>query len=501
MKMRRNSSFWLIWLLIFLGGAYASNAQPPDSLWSRTFGVPGILHDEICNAVWQTSDDGYVLAGYTNSFGAGSYDFWLVKTDAQGDSLWSRTFGGAGTDLCYAMQQTADGGYFLAGTTNSFGVGRHDFWLMKTDANGDSLWSRTFGGDLDDQCWAAKQTSDGGYILAGPWNATALACDIGLVKTDENGESEWIQIIGGPEYEICRSVEQTSDGGYILGGYRSTPFLTWEILLIKTDADGDTLWSRTYGWNELSTLCNVVCQTSDGGYILAGKLSFFNPFRGYGFLLRTDASGDSLWSRLFGRGGGFGGDEFNAVLLSPDGGFVAAGFLEGDIQASGDYWLVRTNASGDSLWSRTFAKDDPQYGLYGEVCTSLQRTSDGGYILAGFWGQGDFVSQPDFWLVKTGPESAADDLPLSRPFLPRLSLYPNPFNPRTTVSFSLPRTSEIELGVYDVLGRKVSQLAKGWFLPGKHTLYFDGRGLPSGTYFVRLEASGDATTQKLLLVK
>ena len=119
----------------------------PDSLWSRTFGGSS---SDYCYSVQQTTDGGYILGGYTQSFGESWGDFWLVKTDENGDSLWSRTFGRSYADRCYSVQQTTDGGYVLGGRTHLHGIDDVDFWLVKTDANGDSLWSRTFGGNNSD---------------------------------------------------------------------------------------------------------------------------------------------------------------------------------------------------------------------------------------------------------------------------------------------------------------------------------------------------------------
>ena len=139
--------------------------QAPDSLWSRTFGS-GESND-FCYSVQQNSDAGYILVGWTLSNGLGNYDFWLIMTDESGDSLWSRTYGGNQSEYCISVQQTTDAGYILLGRTSSFGAGSSDFWLVKIDENGDSLWSRTFGGTQGEYGYSVQQTTDGGYILGG----------------------------------------------------------------------------------------------------------------------------------------------------------------------------------------------------------------------------------------------------------------------------------------------------------------------------------------------
>ena len=173
----------------------------PDSLWSRTFGGG---NNEQCYSIIHTADGGYALAGYTESYGAGSYDMWLVKTDADGESLWSRTFGGARNDRCYSIIQTADGGFALAGGTLSFGAGDYDMWLVKTDSDGDSLWSRTFGGRNTDWCFSMIQTADGGYLLAGyTYSFDAVRSDMWLVKTDADGDFLWSRTLGEGGNEQC----------------------------------------------------------------------------------------------------------------------------------------------------------------------------------------------------------------------------------------------------------------------------------------------------------
>jgi hypothetical protein len=158
----------------------SGNAQ-----WNRTYGGTG---NDQAYALVQTSDGGYALAGRTNSFGAGQYDFWLVKTDYAGNMQWNKTYGGTSYDYAYSVVQTSDGGYALAGHTRSFGAGSTDFWLVKTDASGNAQWNKTYGGTEFDAAYALVETGDGGYALAGiTLSYGASNSDFWLVKTDENG--------------------------------------------------------------------------------------------------------------------------------------------------------------------------------------------------------------------------------------------------------------------------------------------------------------------------
>ncbi|MFH1009998.1 MAG: T9SS type A sorting domain-containing protein [bacterium] len=485
--MKRQKFTKGLWRVVLLMLPMAAFAQPPDSLWSRTFGGS---NGEACESVWQTSDGGYIMAGLTYSFGAGNSDFWLVKTNADGHGLWSRTFGGASYDYCFSVQQTPDGGYILAGYTESFGAGGTDFWLVKTNANGDSLWSRTFGGASNEQCRSFQQTSEGGYILAGyTYSFGSGLTDFYLVCTDANGNQLWSRTFGTGGYEECESVQQTSDGGYILGGL--TGVSSWDFWLVKTNANGDSVWSRTFGGSG-GDQCESVQQTSDGGYILGGMTTSFGAGVGDVWLVKTDANGNQLWSRTF---GGSYWDGCESILETPDGGYILGGFNDSFGSGNRDAWLIKVSAYGDSLWSRTFG------GYNVDACRSVQRTADGGYILGGStssYGSG----ADDFWLVKTGAESPAEPVSISLPV--EFSLYqnyPNPFNASTQIAYDLPKAGIVSLRVFDLLGREVGTLAGGMQPAGSHFVPFDGSGFASGVYLCRLQAGDFSATRKMVLLK
>jgi len=206
--------------------------------FARTYG--GTSGDRA-SSVQRTSDGGYIVAGYTYSFGAGGDDIFLIKTDANGNIIWAKTYGGTSYDYAYSVQQTSDGGYIVAGETNSFGAGLSDAFLIKTNASGNLQWAKTYGGTGYDYAYSVQRTSDGGYIVAGLTTSFgAGGYDVFLIKTDANGNIIWAKTYGGTSYDNAYSVQQTSDGGYIVAGLtNSLGAGSYDIFLIKTDANGD----------------------------------------------------------------------------------------------------------------------------------------------------------------------------------------------------------------------------------------------------------------------
>jgi hypothetical protein len=259
--------------------------------FAKTYG--GVILDDEAFSVQQTSDGGYIVAGYTNSFGAGGFDAFLVKTDANGNRIWAKTYGRADEDEAYSVQQTSDGGYIVAGYTFSFGASGYDIFLIKTDASGNIIWAKTYGGTGEDVAYSVQQTSDGGYIVAGyTFSFGASGYDIFLIKTDASGNIIWAKTYGGTGDDVAYSVQQTSDGGYIVASETRSFGAGWkDIFLIKTDAFGNVQWARTYGGTDDDWVSSVQ-QTSDGGYIVTGFTYSFGASLADIFLIKTDANGN-----------------------------------------------------------------------------------------------------------------------------------------------------------------------------------------------------------------
>jgi len=306
-----------------------------DTLWTRIYGGD----ESFGTSVQQTTDGGYIVAGYTFHFG--SNEVYLIKTNTFGDTLWTKTYGGTGTDLGFSVQQTSDGGYIVAGQTTSFG-NSVQVYLIKTNASGDSLWTRTYGGINWDEGWFVKQTSDSGYIVAGRSSSFGNSEQVYLIKTDASGDTLWTRNFGGSSYEVGLSVQQTTDGGYIITGGSTSFGYGSQVYLIKTNASGDTLWTRNFGGGG-DEQGRTVQQTPDGGYIIAGTTNSFGyPYQVY--LIKTNASGIILWAKTY---GWLGRDEGYSVQQTTDGGYIVAGATTsfGD---SSQVYLIKTDANGNS---------------------------------------------------------------------------------------------------------------------------------------------------------
>ncbi|PJA28006.1 MAG: hypothetical protein CO189_05465 [candidate division Zixibacteria bacterium CG_4_9_14_3_um_filter_46_8] len=371
---------------IVLGSTTLVGAAAGDIQWTRTYGGSS---ESGARSVQQTTDGGYIIAGYTYSFGAGSDDFYLVKTDSSGNMEWDHRYGGTNIDQAFSVVQTADEGYIMAGITWSFGEGNTDFYLIKTNEYGGAQWGRTYGGLNGDDAKSVLQTADGGFIVAGYRVIPGFSqYQFYLVRTNDIGDTIWTRTYGWQfRNDQAYSIELTSDGGFIVAGV--TDNNNADFYVVKTDSVGDTLWTRTYGGAGID-VARSINQTNDGGYLIGGYTTSYGGGANDVYLIKLNSNGDTIWTGTY---GGTDNDYGCSVKETMDGDYIVSGYTSSFGAGLKDAYLLKIHPNGDLNWSRTYG------GIYDDYCYSVGQTNDSGFIIAGATdtlGAGGY----EFYLVK-----------------------------------------------------------------------------------------------------
>ena len=386
--------FYILLFLIYVGCEDVGQEEPTP-IFIKTFG--GSLWD-YGNAVYQTNEGGYIIVGETSLIEDGTSDIWLIKTDFHGNEEWIKTFDGSNRDYASSIQETIDGGYVFTGSKGSGDY--KETWLIKTDSQGNEDWNQTFGGGNYDRGNSVQQTNDGGYIITGEISSSGNgSSDVLLIKTDHNGNKEWKRTFGGGDYDRGYSVQQTRDSGFIIAGStRSNGDSHDDLWLIKVDFQGNQEWNRTFGGGYID-IGHCVYETNDNGYVITGYTQSYGNGSRDVWLIKTDVQGNEEWNRTF-------GDSFvdfgKSVQQTIDGGYIITGSKGTDYHS--DVWLIKTDAQGNEVWNRTFGGVDYDFGNF------VQQTNDNGYIISGHtksYGNGGY----DVLLIKT--DSKGQTKPLS----------------------------------------------------------------------------------------
>ena len=489
------TAFARLLCIVVVAVGISAMAQPPDSLWSRTYG--GNV-DEECDAIVKTLDGGLLLVGFTTSFGAGSFDVWLERVDSGGNHIWSHTYGGINVEACYKAIPLEDGGFILAGHTGSYGAGDFDYWLLKIDSQGSQLWSRTYGGSSADRCFDAIRTSDGGYVMAGLTQSFgAHSSDIWILKVSDTGDSLWSRKFGGTGQDVAIAVTESGDGSLLFTGITgSQGEPNGDVILQKLSASGDSLWVHTFGGNQYDAPW-AIAQTPTGGYAIAGYTNSMGAGASDFYFVVTDESGNELWHRTY--GGAMDEWCYDMIPMSSDG-YLLAGRTASFGSGGYDMWALRIALNGDSLWSKTFGTSAF------EDCRGAT-VIGGNYYLAGSEDlNGDGFS--DILLVKTGFDSTLDTPEtVLLPTTFGLTAYPNPFNGTIQIAYTIDRIGKTELKVYNIVGQEVATLLSGYGSSlGTHNTTWSainskGAPLASGTYIVELNNAGQRAVHKVMLVR
>jgi hypothetical protein len=359
--------------------------------FQRSFGG---MKKENSYQVLQTSDKGYLSLGSTESFGNGKSDIYLIKMDSMGNLKWSKTYGGAGNDFGHSLEKTKDGNYIILGHGSSFSKEYNDLCLIKIDNDGKVIWSKAYGLDASDYANSVIATSDGGFvILAETINfiGNDKNSDILIIKVDAEGVIQWSKVFGGNNTDYAYSIQQTKEGGYIVGGETNSYGAgEWDFYLLKLKADGAVEWSKTYGESG-TDFGRYAQQTPDGGYIIGGNTV---NYRAEGFdicLIKVDLNGEIEWTKVY---GGAGTDYLLNLKIVGEKGFVVVGYTNSSDLLSEDVLVMKFNYSGNIVWTKVYGSPMNDYGV------ALTVISDNDIIIGGST-KGFGTTDDDVYIIKT----------------------------------------------------------------------------------------------------
>ena len=528
-----------------------------DILWEKSYG--GTHADYLFDAQ-PTADYGFILAGssLSNKTGNkaednhGDLDYWIWKMTEKGELDWQKSFGGSGFDMLQSIKNTSDGGFILAGTSSSAKSfqkkenckGLSDFWVIKLNAAGDEQWQRTIGGNGQEELLCAFQTKDGGYILGGssssspnsistskfdekPINTDTYAkseksrgnMDYWIVKLDKQGVIEWQKTYGGQYADLLRSMEQTSDNGYILAGYSNSPISgdktegnkgAGDYWVLKLNDTGEIQWQKAYG-AEGDDQPYVIHQTKDGGYIIGGNSNSSSALSSQGgivgngtdyWILKLDEEGEVVWSKTFDFGKV---DILTSLVENNDGTYLIGGHARNSGPRSGgglmskaasliakekdginDYIALKINDRGEEIWSKTV-------GSGGEdILRKLIETRDGGYLMAGTSNSGSSkdknsnIGSNDFWVVKLKDKAKVEKVKAS------IEAIPNPVSTYTNVIIGYD-FNEGTASVFDILGRTLQH-----FDISSRTVPVDLSYYPEGVYIIKIQTNVKTESVKVI---
>ncbi|WP_157580471.1 Ig-like domain-containing protein [Segetibacter koreensis] len=443
----RKVIFLLLFACSFLLQAHSQSVPPPKQ-WDKTIGGP---LDDFLHAMVATPDGGYLLGGYYFQGGeggttepiTGTYDYYIVKIDKNGKKEWDKTYGGDNYDFLYSIANTADSGYLLGGYSlsgksgdkSTESKGGYDYWIVKIDKNGNKEWDKSYGGADYDLLYNLVATPDGGFLLGGS-SSSAIggdksegsrgSGDYWIVKVDKSGTKQWDKTFGGSDFDNFKSLINTPGGGFLLGGYTQSGISGdksdssrgfYDYWVVKIDKNGNKIWDKTLGGNNLDELTSMIV-TSDTGYLIGGdsyshagadKTDSQRGFNDY-WIIKLDANGNKKWDKTF---GGTGSDYFSAIATDNQGYYLGGSSSSGksgdkseESKGEFDYWIVKIDEAGKKLWDIGYG------GGKSDNLSTIVTTADKGYLLGGQSksGIGGDKSEPalggaDFWLIKSGTDT------------------------------------------------------------------------------------------------
>lgn len=475
----------LFFLIVFSGIIF-----PQTILWNHTYG--GDSYDEA-DAVRQTYDGGFIAAGYTQSFGLGRFgNGYIIRTDENGDTLWTRMFGSDGIDVFADLIVTPDSGCIAIGLTDT-PANFENIYVVKVDKNGNTVFEKNFGGPQKDVALSIAPSEDGGFVMTGGTKSFSVGEeDLFLFKINSEGDSLWFKTYGTPSNDPGYGISSTPDGGFIVTG-----LYNWsDAWLLKVDAVGDTLWTKTFGGSNYEE-ANLGIETPDKGIIFCGSTSSYGAGELDAYLVKTDSSGNFLWQKTF---GGSGYDEGRKIVKNPNGGYIILANTDSQVYGDLNYFIISVNENGDSIWTKTIGTPSGEERAYG-----IQNISSNEYIIAGSTYDQTNFGQATLTLIKDDSAPSGVNTENKVTGFHLYNAYPNPFNPVTTIKYAIGSSGNPEnlttLKLYDILGNEIATLVNTNQAPGVYEVKFDGSDLASGIYFFKLRSGNFVQTRKLMLLK
>lgn len=449
---------------------------------------PAVVH-ESGKDVLQTSDGGYIISASTETSIIDDLDMMVMRTDVSGNFLWKKSYGGNMPEVPNGILKANDGNYFIIGYTQSFGSGDFDHYLLKVDPAGDSIFSKVYGGYGNEEGKEIISTSDGNYVIVGASNSISFSDNnVQLIKIDINGNVIWTKYYGGPGYESARSVKECADGGFIIAGKQLNTSGIASIFLIRTDSGGDTIWTKILsGPNSLEGKSVLV--NSDGSYTLSVDDSSAiddSDVR----IMKIDPTGNIvLWDKLY---SGTLKDITKMIKPTTDGGYIVTALSRSFGWIEPDYWVLRLNSVGDTLWTKHFGGADHEH------CYAVRQTSDSGYIVVGHTRSNNASRIEEILLVKLNSNGefgpvGMDEVASNEKVV---TVFPNPSNGLVTLNFSHFREHEAVFRITNALGQMIySGKVDSVSLESVVDLKDNGPGV----YYITLQTTSGSVTKKLIL--
>lgn len=493
--------------------------------WQKCMGG---TYEEIVKSIQQTSDSGFIVGGSTFSNDGdvsgnhGNFDGWVIKLNSVGSIEWKKCLGGSNGEWTFSIQQTFDGGYIVAfvSASNDGDVtnnhGDYDIWVVKLDSIGTIQWEKCLGGSDSEDVYSIQQTSDGGYVISGGTasnNADVSGnhgdYDTWVVKLDSIGAIQWQKCLGGSANELAYSIQQTSDGGYVLTGYTTSNdgdlfgIIGVGILWVaKLNNMGIIQWQRRLG-GSISELGYSIHQTYDEGYILSGVTSSNdgdvtgNHGSDDAWVVKLDSSGAIQWQRCL---GGSNTEQAYSIQQTLDSGFIVAGFTtsnDGDVSGNFgaiDAWVVKLNEVG-------VVQDQKCLGGSGvETAYSIQQLSDGSFIVGGYTSSvdGDVIGNhgaTDSWIVKLNYNVGIEELSI----LTNFTIYPVPSNEELNIEYSFSEAADVKLEMRNILGETLLQPVFLKNQVGLNVTKLPISNLHDGIYFLSMTTKEESISKKVIV--